>query len=74
MLGEVIGTGIIGSIISYPIMAFLVHKSGLTWFFYTPLFITGTLIGGTIAFVFLGRPAENRDAHQNSACIRSENL
>lgn len=46
-------TGIIGSIISYPIMAFLVHKSGLTWFFYTPLFITGTLIGGTIAFVFL---------------------
>lgn len=53
VLGEVIGTGIIGSIISYPIMAFLVHKSGLTWFFYTPLFITGTLIGGTIAFVFL---------------------
>ena len=49
VLGEVIGTGIIGSIISYPIMAFLVHKSGL----YTPLFITGTLIGGTIAFVFL---------------------
>ena len=33
VLGEVIGTGIIGSIISYPIMAFLVHKSGLTWFF-----------------------------------------
>ena len=30
VLGEVIGTGIIGSIISYPIMAFLVHKSGLT--------------------------------------------
>ena len=53
VLGEVIGTGIIGSIISYPIMAFLVHKSGLTWFFYTPLFITGTLIGGTIAFLFL---------------------
>lgn len=53
VLGEVIGTGIIGSILSYPIMAFLVHKSGLTWFFYTPLFITGTLIGGTIAFVFL---------------------
>lgn len=53
VLGEVIGTGIIGSLISYPVMAFLVHKSGLTWFFYTPLFITGTLIGGAIAFVFL---------------------
>lgn len=53
VLGEVIGTGLIGSVISYPIMAFLVHKSGLTWFFYTPLFITGTLIGGAIALVFL---------------------
>lgn len=54
VLGEVVGTGIIGSLISYPIMAFLVHQSGLTWFFYTPLFLAGTLIGGTIAFLFLG--------------------
>lgn len=53
VIGEVVGTGVIGSVISYPIMAFLVHKSGLTWFFYTPLFICGTLIGGAIAFFFL---------------------
>lgn len=53
VLGEVIGTGIIGAIVSYPIMAFLVGRSGLTWLFYVPSFIGGTLIGGSIGFVFL---------------------
>lgn len=53
VLGEVIGTGIIGSIASYPIMALLWNRSGLTWFFYVPSFITATIIGGTIAFIFL---------------------
>lgn len=53
VLGEVIGTGIIGAIVSYPIMTFLYGKTGLTWLFYVPLFISGTLIGGTIAYFFL---------------------
>lgn len=53
VLGEVIGTGIIGAIVSYPIMAFLYGKTGLTWLFYVPLFVCGTLIGGTIAYFFL---------------------
>ena len=52
-LGEVIGTGIIGAIISYPVMALLWGRSGLTWMFYVPSFIAGTLIGGSIAFVLL---------------------
>lgn len=52
-LGEVIGTGIIGAIISYPVMTFIWGRSGLTWFFYVPSFIAGTLIGGSIAFIFL---------------------
>lgn len=51
--GEVVGTGIIGSILSYPVMAFIWGRSGLTWFFYVPSFIMGTLIGGSIAFLFL---------------------
>ena len=51
--GEVIGTGIIGAILSYPVMTFVWGKTGLTWFFYVPSFIAGTLIGGTIAFLFL---------------------
>lgn len=53
VIGEVIGTGIIGAIISYPIMAFIYGKTGLTWLFYIPLFVCGTLIGGTIAYFFL---------------------
>lgn len=52
-LGEVIGTGIIGAIVSYPVMTFLWGRNGLTWFFYVPSFIAGTLIGGSIAFIFL---------------------
>ncbi len=52
-LGEVIGTGIIGAIISYPVMTIFWGKTGLTWFFYVPSFIAGTLIGGSIAFIFL---------------------
>lgn len=51
--GEVIGTGIIGAIVSYPVMALLWGRTGLTWMFYVPSFIAGTLIGGTIAFFFL---------------------
>lgn len=51
--GEVIGTGIIGAIVSYPVMTFIWGRSDLTWFFYVPSFIGGTLIGGSIAFVFL---------------------
>ncbi|TCO79818.1 energy coupling factor transporter S component ThiW [Marinisporobacter balticus] len=53
IIGEVIGTGIIGAILSYPIMTFIWGRTGLTWMFYVPSFIMGTLIGGTIAFVFL---------------------
>lgn len=53
VLGEIIGTGIIGAIASYPVMTFIWGKEGLGWLFYVPTFICGTLIGGSIAFVFL---------------------
>lgn len=53
VLGEIIGTGIIGAIVSYPVMTWLWGKEGLSWFFYVPSFICGTLIGGSIAFAFL---------------------
>lgn len=52
-IGEVIGTGIIGAIVSYPVMTFIWGRTGLTWFFYVPSFIAGTLIGGSIGFIFL---------------------
>ncbi len=53
VLGEIIGTGLIGSIVSYPVMTYLWGKEGLTWFFYVPSFLMGTLIGGSIAFLLL---------------------
>lgn len=52
-LGEVIGTGIIGAIVSYPVMTYLWGRTGLTWLFYVPSFTAGTLIGGSLAFIFL---------------------
>ena len=55
VLGEIMGTGIIGAIVSYPVMAFICGREGLGWFFYVPSFICGTLIGGTVAFVLLYR-------------------
>lgn len=59
VLGEVIGTGIVGAIMSYPVMTFLWGKEGLSWLFYVPSFICGTLIGGSIAYVFLRKMAAN---------------
>lgn len=53
LTGEVFGTGVIGALASYPVMTYLVGREGLTWAFYIPSFIGGTLIGGSIAFVFL---------------------
>ncbi len=55
--GEIVGTGIIGALLSYPVMTFFWGKEGLSWIFYVPSFICGTLIGGSIAFVFLRKLA-----------------
>ncbi len=57
--GEVFGTGIIGAIISYPVMTLFWGYTNLTWFFYVPSFIAGTLIGGSIAFIFLKQLQKN---------------
>lgn len=59
VLGEIIGTGIIGAIVSYPVMTLLWGKEGLTWFFYIPSFTCGTLIGGSIAYFLLRKLIEN---------------
>ena len=59
VLGEIIGTGIIGAILSYPVMSLIWGKEGLSLLFYVPSFICGTLIGGSIAYVFLRKLADN---------------
>ena len=55
VLGEIIGTGIIGAIVSYPVMTYICGREGLTWLFYVPSFTCGTLIGGSIAAILLYR-------------------
>lgn len=59
VIGEIIGTGLIGSILSYPVMTFIWGRTGLTWAFYVPSFILATLIGGSIAFIFLKALSKN---------------
>ena len=51
-LGEILGTGIIGSIISYPVMVLFTGSAAkLSWFIYTPRFFGATLIGTAISFI-----------------------
>ncbi|MBR5527546.1 MAG: energy coupling factor transporter S component ThiW [Clostridia bacterium] len=59
VLGEIIGTGVVGAVLSYPVMKFIWGKEGLSPLFYVPSFICGTLIGGSIAYVFLRKFADN---------------
>lgn len=59
VLGEVIGTGLIGAVMSYPVMTYLCGRQGLSWMFYVPSFTCGTLIGGSIAFFFLRKLADS---------------
>lgn len=56
MLGEIIGTGIIGSILSYPIMVwFTGSQQELYWLIYTPRFIGAAIMGSVVAFFILAR-------------------
>lgn len=56
MAGEIFGTGIIGSLLSYPVMVwFTGSQQDLYWLVYTPRFIGATLIGSVIAFAILVR-------------------
>lgn len=59
VLGEIIGTGLIGAVVSYPVMEIFYGRTGLSWMYYVPLFISGTLIGGSIAFVLLTMLSRN---------------
>ncbi|MGO0154392.1 energy coupling factor transporter S component ThiW [Leuconostoc mesenteroides] len=54
MLGEFLGTGIIGSLISVPVMGwFTGQQQNLYWFLYTPRFVGATIIGSVIAYFIL---------------------
>ena len=57
VLGEIVGTGIIGAMVSAPVMTLLWGYEGITLLYYVPSFLCGTLIGGSIAFLLLKKLA-----------------
>ena len=72
VLGEIIGTGIIGATLSYPVMTYFWGKEGLTWLFYVPSFIGGTLIGGTVAFIFLKHLSKTGNLYKIQILLNGE--
>ena len=59
VIGEIIGTGLIGSILSYPAMALIMGNTKVTLFTYVPSFISGTVIGGFTAYILLTALSQN---------------
>lgn len=59
-VGEIIGTGIIGSVISFPVMKFIAGDSRIALFTYTPSFLAATIIGAIAAFTFLKLLEKNK--------------
>ena len=55
VFGEIFGTGIIGSLVSYPVMAFLMGRDVLNAFFYTQMFLGATCMGGAVAWLLLNQ-------------------
>jgi energy coupling factor transporter S component ThiW len=61
MLGEIIGTGLIGSLASFPVMVwFTGNSNGMYWFLYTPRFFGGAISGSIIAFLVLYKLKDTR--------------
>lgn len=54
MAGEILGTGLLGSLLSYPVMVLFTGSAhGLYWFVYTPRFFGGAISGSIIGFLLL---------------------
>lgn len=54
-VGEVVGSGLIGSIIAYPIAIFLLGREGAIFMFVVP-FLLSTATGAVIAYLFVRIP------------------
>ena len=55
VVGEVIGTGILGAILAYPVAVFFMGKSGAILMFVTP-FLCSCSTGAIVAYIFLKIP------------------
>lgn len=59
MFGEILGTGLIGSLLSFPVMVWFTGSHlNLYWFIYTPRFFGGAISGSLIAFLVLIKLAQ----------------
>lgn len=52
-LGEWIGTGIIGSLLSFPVMHLIMGVPEIGWLTYVPGFMAGTTFGGLLGLFFV---------------------
>lgn len=54
LVGEVLGTGLIGSLLSYPVMVwFTGTQNQLYWFVYTPRFLGASIGGGLMGLLVI---------------------
>ncbi|KOY72004.1 energy coupling factor transporter S component ThiW [Apilactobacillus kunkeei] len=61
VIGEIIGTGVFGSLASYPVMVWYTGSSNqLFWFVFTPKFFGGAISGSIIAYIILLRLSKTR--------------
>ena len=73
MLGEIIGTGLIGSLLSYPVMVWFTGSvQEMYWFIYTPRFFGGAISGSLIGFLVYQKLKEVPKFKQLQAYFRGE--
>lgn len=73
MLGEIIGTGLIGSLLSYPVMVWFTGSAqDMYWFLYTPRFFGGAISGSLIGFLAYQKLKQVPKFSQLQAYFRGE--
>ena len=73
MIGEIIGTGFIGSLLSYPVMVWFTGSAQeMYWFIYTPRFFGGAISGSLIGFLVYQKLKEVPKFKQLQAYFRGE--
>jgi energy coupling factor transporter S component ThiW len=71
--GEIFGTGIIGSLLSYPVMVWFTGSSnGLFWLVYTPRFLGGAISGSVVAWLVLYKLKETSIFQKSRTVFQSK--
>ena len=53
VVGEVIGTGIIGALVSYPLMRLFYGLDAQQWYYYVPFYTPSAVVGGAMGAAVL---------------------